>query len=195
MAIDEVDVVGINHQQVRRGVVKKEVLVRFDDLFDVVVADRQLPRSILAPQTFLQHIRTRLQINHKIRRGQLFAEVVVVAVINSQFAVVEVDAGEQLVFLEDVIADNRFVRTALERPQLLETPHQKGKLRLKGRPRLSIVEGSEKWIVLGLGNALCVQTIRNDARKRALAYSDRTFQGDVAGGIEELGHKAGLLGA
>jgi|SRR5436305_1008562 len=195
MAVDEVDIVRVHYQQIRSCVVKEEVLVCLDDLFNVVIADCRFTRSVFPPQTPLQNFRTCLQVDDKIGRGQLFAEIVVVTVINSQLGIVEVDAGKQLVLFESVVADDRLVRIALQRAQLIKPGHEEGKLRLKCSAGLTIVKSRKERIVFGLSDALRVQPVRNNARERALAYANRTVQGDVPGGIEELGHKPGLLGA
>ena len=102
---------------------------------------------------------------------------------------------KQLVVFESVVADDRLVRIALQRAQLIKPGHEEGKLRLKCSAGLTIVKSRKERIVFGLSDALRVQPVRNNARERALAYANRTVQGDVPGGIEELGHKPGLLGA
>ena len=81
-------------------------------------------------------------------RGQLIAEVVVVAVVRVEFVVVQIEAGKELVFFKDEICDDGLLRsrTQIQGLQLLEPPHQKCKLCLKRRPTLAFIKGVQKGI-------------------------------------------------
>ena len=100
---------------------KEEVLVGFGDLFDVIVTDARLRGRVLFLHALLQHIGRRLQINHQVRRGQLLAKVIVVAVVNLELRVTQIDAGEELVLLKDVVGDDALGRSGAGKAvQLLE---------------------------------------------------------------------------
>src|SRR5450631_2150586 len=60
---DEVDLRGVDDQQVRRSVVKKEMLVRLDDFFEVVIVDCILAWRVLFLETLLQHFGRGLQVD------------------------------------------------------------------------------------------------------------------------------------
>ena len=86
----------------------------------------------------------------------MLTEKVVIAVIDVEFLIVEIQAGEQLVFFENVIGDYDSVRTGggIERVELLESTHEECELCLESSPWFTLVKGFEKWIVLGLNDAL-----------------------------------------
>src|SRR5258708_5745995 len=191
VALDEVNFRRVYDQQVRRRVVKEEVLVGFDDFFEVVLADGLLSRRVLLLQPLLQHLGSGLQVNHQVRRRHQLAEVVVVAVVGFEFLVVEVQVGKQLVFFKNEIGDDKFlrVRAQVERLQLLEAPNQKRELRLKRSPGLAFVKRAQQGSLLGIGDALGVQSFREDCRQRALAHAYGTFNCNVAREIKKLGHE------
>src|SRR5207248_11434140 len=56
------------------------------------------------------------------------------------------------------------------------------------RARLAIVKRAQEWVLLGFGDALCVQPLANDPRQRALANSDGAFHCNVAGKLEKIRH-------
>ena len=92
MAVDEVDIVRVHYQQIRSCVVKEEVLVCLDDLFNVVIADCRFTRSVFPAQTPLQNFRTCLQVDDKIGRGQLFAEIVVVTASSASLRLMQANS-------------------------------------------------------------------------------------------------------
>ena len=104
--------------------------------------------------------------------------------------IAQVEAGKQLVFLEDVVGDDRLVGIAfhVERCQLLVARDEKGKLRLERRARLPVVKALQERIAFGLADALRVQRLGNDLAKRALADSDGAFNCDIAGWFEQVCH-------
>src|SRR6516164_456234 len=156
--LHKIDLRGVDDQQVRRRVVKKEMLVSLHYFLEIILADRFLPRSILLFQPFLQHLWRCLQINHQIGRRNILPEHLVVTVVNLQLSIAEIQAGKQLVFLEDVVGNDCTIAIALhiEGRELLITRNQEGKLRLKSRAALTFVKAVEEGVVLGLAYSLRV---------------------------------------
>src|SRR5271166_3013903 len=189
-ALHEVDIRGVDDQQVRRGVVEEKVLIGLYDFFDVIVMDGLLARSILLLKALLQHVGRRLQVDHKVRCGHVLPEQVVIPVVNLELLVAQIEAGKQLVFLEDVVGDKRLVGIALyiERGELFVARDQKSELCLKGGAPLSVVKPFQKMIVLRLADALRTKGLSDDPRQRALADSDRAFNCDIAGRLEQVCH-------
>src|SRR4030088_2633607 len=103
--------------------------------------------------------------------------MVVVAVVGVQLLIGKVETGEELVLLNNEIGDHGLLRpgTKIERLQQLEPLHEKGKLRLKGRPALAFVERAQKRIGFGFHHPLRAETLSQEARQRALAHSYGTF--------------------
>jgi len=62
-------------------------------------------------------------------------------------------------------------------------------LRLKSCAGLPVVKCAEKGILLGIGDALGIEPLGKDRRKRALADAYGTFYRNIPGEIEKLGHE------
>ena len=82
---------------------EKEMFVGAVDLRHVIQVDGALAGGVLLPQTLAQHLGRSLQVDHQVGRGDLVAEQLVVAVVDFQLRVGEVEVGEDLVFFQDVI--------------------------------------------------------------------------------------------
>jgi hypothetical protein len=139
---------------------------------------------------FLQHFRSRLQINHEVRRGNLFAKIIEVAIVGIEFLIVEIEAGEELVFFKNVIGDDSLIRmgTEIERTQLFEAPDQECQLCLEGGSRLALIERLQKRIVRRFDDALGRQALSENRCQGALAHAYGTFNRNVTGKFEKLGH-------
>jgi hypothetical protein len=59
---------------------------------------------------------------------------------------------------------------------------------LEGCAGLALVERLQKWIVFRFDNALGGQALSENPRQRALPNSYGTFDRDVTGKLEKLGH-------
>src|SRR5208282_581955 len=190
VAVDEVDLGGVHNQQVGLRVVKEKVFVGLYDLHQVILADGLLAGRVLFLQPLLQHFRRGLQIDDEVGRGQLFAKIIEVAIVGIEFLIVEVEAGEELVLFKNVIGHHGLIRPRpqIESAQLLEAANQKRQLGLEGGAGLAFVERFQKWIVFRLDNALGGQTLSQNPRQRALPNSYGTFNRDVTGKLEKLGH-------
>ena len=89
---------------------EEEVFVGLHHFHQVVLADRFFPGSVFLFQSFLQDFGRGLQVDDEVGRWQLVAERIEVAIVGFQFVVVEVEAGKQLVFLENIVRDDGLVR-------------------------------------------------------------------------------------
>src|ERR1700687_3178475 len=135
---------------------KEEMLVGLDHFSEIIFVDRLFSRSIFLFQALLEDFGRGLQVDDEVGRGQLRAEIMVIAVVDFQFLIIEVEAGKNLVLFEDEIGDHGFLRarTQVEGTQLLEASNHEGKLRLKTRSWLALVESAEKRIILRLHDLL-----------------------------------------
>src|SRR5713101_4352817 len=122
--------------------------------------------------------------------------MVVIAVIGFQLLVVQVEAGENLVFFEDEVRDHGFLRASaqIQGAQLLEAANQESKLCLKAGPRFAFVKGAEERIVLRLHDLLRVETLRQNSRQSAFADAYGAFHCDVSGQLKKIGHGSGEIG-
>ena len=89
---------------------KEEVVVRLVQLAQVVVVGLQRDRfgvhaaAVDAPQ---QHVGRRLQVDDEVGRRHVAREQLVQPLVDEQLVVVEVEVGEDLVLVEQVVADRR----------------------------------------------------------------------------------------
>jgi hypothetical protein len=142
-------------------------------------------------EIFLRRRRLRrLEVDDEIGGGQLGAEEFVITVVDGKLVVAEVEVGEEFVLLEDVVGDDYLLRIVGggEGAELLEAADEKGKLSLESGSGLAIIEGGEKWVLLGLLNKLAVELLGKETGERALADANRTFDGDVSGWFEKISH-------
>ena len=100
-----------------------------------------------------------MQIDDQVGSGQQLAKIVVIPVVGVQFLIVEIEAGEDLVFFEDEIRNDQFLglRSRIQVAQLLETVDQERELRLKRGARLTVVKSAKKRIMFRIGHALRIQ--------------------------------------
>src|SRR5258708_38533711 len=97
--------------------------------------------------------------------------MIVVAIVGIELLIVQVQAGKNLVLLEDEIRNHSFLRVPakVEVPKLLKASDEKRELRLKCCAWLPFVKRLEKRILLGIGDALGIEPLSKNIRKRALA--------------------------
>src|SRR6267143_615416 len=191
VAVDEVDLGRVHDQQVGLRVVKEKVFIGLHDFHQVILADGLFAGRVLFLQPLLQHFRRGLQIDDQIGRGNLFAEIIEVAIVGIEFLIVEVEAGKELIFFKNVIGDDGLIRTRpqIEPAQLLEAADQERQLGLERGARLAFVECLQKWIVFRLDDALGSQALSENPRECALPNSYGTFDRNITGKLEKLGHR------
>src|ERR1700685_271002 len=169
---------------------KKEVLVGLDHFFEIFFVDRLLSRRILFLQTLFQNLGTGLQIDHQIGRGELFAKIVVIAIVGFEFLIGEVEAGEELIFFENKIGNDGFLGAwpKIERAELFEAANQESELRLESRAAFAVVKGAQKGVVFGFHHPLGVEALSQNPCQRALSDAYGAFHSNVAGQFEKIGH-------
>src|SRR5208282_331244 len=120
----------------------------------------------------------------------LFAKIIEVAIVGIEFLIVEVEAGKEFVFFKNVVGDDGLVRprTEIKRAQLLEAANQECQLGLKGSSSLTLVKRLQKRIVRRFDDALSGQSFSENPRQRALSNAYGTFDRNVTGKLEKLGH-------
>src|SRR5208282_6285103 len=81
----------------------------------------------------------------------------------------------------------------IEPAQLLEAANQERQLGLEGGATLALVKRLQKRIVFRLDDALCRQALSENPRQRALPNSYGTFDRNVTGKLEKLGHGLSIV--
>src|SRR5205823_13493494 len=128
-----------------------------------------------------------------VRRRQLLAKIVVVAIVGVEFHIAQVQAGKKFVLFENEIRDYDLLRARpeIERMQLFESSNEKRQLRLEPRSSLALIESLQKGIVFRLHHALRIQTLSQHPSQCALADTYRPFYCNVAGQFKKVGHGSG----
>ena len=195
VAVDEIDLIGVDDEQVGLRVVEEKVFVGFDHFHQVILTDGFLVRRVLFLEALFQYLRRGLQIDDQVGSGDLFAKIIEVAIVGIKLLIVKIEAGKKFVFFKNVIRDNRLIgtRTQIERAQLFKAPDEKCQLRLKRSARLAIVERFEKGIVFRFDNPLRGQTFSENPRQRALSHAYGTFDRYVTGKLKKLGHELSII--
>src|SRR4051812_25829827 len=121
----------------------------------------------------------------------MLAEVIVITVVDVEFRVCEIDAGEELVFFEDVIGNDALLRSwpGLKCLQLFKSRDEEGELSLEGGTCVAFVERFQEAVPLRFDHALRVHLRGDDLCQRTLAHPDGTFNSYVAGQFEKICHE------
>ena len=77
----------------------------------------------------------------------------------------------------------------IERTQLLEAADQEGQLRLEGGAGFAFVESLQERIVFGLDDSLGGEPLSKNPGQRALADAYGTFDRNITGKFEKIGHE------
>ena len=85
---------------------KEKVFIGLHDFHQVILADGLFAGRVLFLQPLLQHFRRGLQIDDQVGRRNLFAKIIEIAIVGIEFLIVEVEAGEELVFFKNVIGNH-----------------------------------------------------------------------------------------
>src|ERR1700678_813872 len=101
----------------------------------------------------------------------------------------------QVILADCLFADRRLIRsrTQIKRAQLLEAANQKSQLRLESRARLAFVERLQKGIVFRFNHPLRGQTFSEESRQCALPDAYGTFDCNITGKLEKLGHELSMV--
>src|SRR5215472_618264 len=180
-ALDEIDLRGVDYQKVRGGIAEKEMLVGARDLLDVFERDLRL----LARSPFCdageQDFRLGLQVNNQVGSGEIGGKELVVALVELEFLVVEIEIGENAVFFEEKVGEDearRFGGQAFAK--MLLPLDQKIHLGAECGSWLGFVEIGKKRIVFAIVHAARVEAFGKDACEGGLADAQWTFDGDEA---------------
>ncbi len=193
-ALDEVYIRRVDHQQIRGFVAEEEVFVGSGDFFDIFGRDLRFAACGFFGDARAQRFRLGLQINHEVRRGNFAGVQIVIAFVEFQLFVIEIQVGEDAVFFHQEIGEQRRGRIRGEGfAQSFLALQQKVHLRAKGGAGFFLVKIGEKRIVFAIVNAAGVEAFGKDAGQRGFADAQRAFDGDETGSLRPpLGDKSAL---
>ncbi len=176
-AFYEVDVGGVDDQEIGGGVAEEEMFVGAGDFLDVLEGDLRFFAGGFFGDARAQHFRFGLEVDDQIGRGDFRSEGFVVALV-------ELELGDDRAGGFD---GEGFAEAAL-------ALHQEIHLRAQGGAGLFFVEVGEEGVVLAVVDAAGVQALGEDFGEGAFADAQRAFDDDEAGSLRSSLRGEGALG-
>lgn len=181
-ALDEVDVGGVDDEEVGGGIAEEKVFVGGGDFFDVRGGDLGFVAGGFLGDARAEDLRLRLEVDDEIGSGNAGGERFVVTVVKFELFVVEIEVGEDAVFLEEEIGEDgprsfngeSFANALLAFDEEIH-------LGAEGCAGFFLVEIGEEWIVFAVEDAASVKTLGQDFSEGGLADAKRAFNDDEAG--------------
>ncbi len=194
-AFYEVDVGGVDDQEIGGGVAEEEMFVGAGDFLDVLEGDLRFFAGGFFGDARAQHFRFGLEVDDQIGRGDFRSEGFVVALVELELFVIEIEVGEDAILFHEVVGDDRaggfdgegFAEAAL-------ALHQEIHLRAQGGAGLFFVEVGEEGVVLAVVDAAGMQALGEDFGEGAFADAQRAFDDDKAGSLRTSLRGEGALG-
>src|SRR5713101_4486417 len=194
-AFYEVDVGGVDDQEIGGGVAEEEMFVGAGDFLDVLEGDLRFFAGGFFGDARAQHFRIGLEVDDQIGRGDFRSEGFVVALVELELFVIEIEVGEDAILFHEEIGDDRaggfdgegFAEAAL-------ALHQEIHLRAQRGAGLFFVEVGEEGVVLAVVDAAGMQALGEDFGEGAFADAQRAFDDDEAGSLRSSLRGEGALG-
>src|SRR6266852_2428996 len=194
-AFDEIDVGGVDDQEVGGGVAEEEMFVGAGDFLDVFGGDVGFVAGGFLGDAGAEDFGLGLEVDDQIGSGNVRGEGGVVALVELQLFVVEIEVGEDAVFLHEEVREDRagsfdgegFAEALLA---LQEEVH----LGAEGGAGLGVVKIGEERIVLAIVDAAGVEAFGEDLGEGGFADAKRAFDDDEAGSLRTSLRSASALG-
>ncbi len=157
------------------------MFVGASDFFDVVGRDIRFAVGGFFGDTCAERFRLGLKINDKVGRGDFAGVKVVIAFVEFELFVVEIEIGEDAVFFHEEIGEKRRGRIRREGfAEALLSFEEKVHLGAKGGAGFFIVKIGQERIVFAIVDTAGVEAFREDAGQRGFANAEGAFDGDEA---------------
>jgi len=194
-ALDEVDVGGVDDQKVGGGVAEEEMFVGAGDFLDVFGGDVGLVAGGFFGDAGAEDFGLGLEIDDQIGSGKVGGEGFVVALVEFEFSVIEIEIGEDAVlFHEEIGEDGAGSFDGEGFAEALLAFDEEVHLGAQGGAGLGFVEVSEKGIVLAIVDAAGVKAFGEDAGEGGFADAERAFNDDEAGRLGSALRSASAFG-
>src|SRR5712692_7000215 len=195
-ALDEVDVGGVDDQEVGGGVAEEEMFVGAGDFLDVFGGDVRFVAGGFLGDAGAEDFGLGLEIDDQVGSAKVRSEGFVVALVELELGVVEIEIGEDAVLFHEEIGEERagsFNAEGLTKALLAldEEVH----LCAQGGAGPGVVEIGEEGIVLAIVDAAGVEAFGEDAGESGFADAQRAFNDDEAGRLRTTLRNASALGA
>jgi hypothetical protein len=181
-ALDEIDVGGVDDEEVGGGVAEEEVFVGVGYFFDVFEGDVVFVARGFFGDAGAEDFWFGLQVDDEIGSGDVFGENFEVALIEFEFFVIEIEVGEDAVFFEQEIGEDGAGSFHLESfADTLLAFHQEIHLGAQGSAWFLFIEIGEEWVVFAVVDAAGVKAFGEDFGESGFPDAERAFDDDEAG--------------
>src|SRR6202158_3555362 len=194
-ALDEVNVGGVDDQEVGGGVAEEEVFVGAGEFLDVFGGDVGFVAGGFFGDAGAEGFGLGLEVDEQIGSGNVRGENFVVALVELELGVVEIEIGEDAVLFHEEIGENG--AGGFDGEGFAETPlalDEEVHLGAKGGAGFCCIEVGEEGIVLAIVNAAGMQALGEDAGKSGFADAQGAFNNDEAGKLRAALRNASALG-
>src|SRR6266571_1528589 len=193
-ALDEVNVRGVDDQEIGSSVAKEEVFVGARDFLDVFEGDATFVAGSLFDDAGAEDFGLGLEIDDEIGGGKVRGEGFVVALVELELFVGEVEIGEDAVLLHEEIGEERAGSFDGEGfAEALLALDEKVHLGAEGGAGFYIVEIGEEGIVLAIVDAAGVEAFGEDSGEGGFADAQRAFNDDETGKLRAALRNASAL--
>ncbi len=178
---DRIDGGGVDDQQWSGGELVKEARIRLVEPFEVLAVDMLLVIDAAAGDALEQYVYRCLQVHDQVGRRRTNVELDVELLVEGELVVIQRDAREQAILLQQVVRDSDRVEQVclLQRLKLLGALQQKVQLRRQGCGTRIAVEALEEGVVLGLlEDRLRAEALAETPDEAGLTDADRPFHHD-----------------
>src|SRR5712692_6354793 len=194
-ALDEVDVGGVDDQEVGGGVAEEEMFVSAGDFLDVFGGDVGFVAGGFFGDAGAEDFGLGLEIDDQVGCGNVGGEGFVVTLVELELGVVEIEVGEDAVLFHEEIGEDRAGSVDGEGfAEALLALGEEMHLGAKSRSGLGVVEVGEKGIVFAIVDAAGVEAFGKDAGESGFADAERAFNDDKAGRLRAALRSASARG-
>src|SRR5216683_1475595 len=194
-ALDEVDVGGVDDEEVGGGVAEEEMFVGAGEFLDVFGGDVGLVAGGFLGDAGAEDFGLGLEIDDQIGSGNVGGEGFVVALVELELGVVEIEVGEDAVLFHEEIGEHGAGSIDGEGfAEALLALDEEIHLGAKSGAGLGFVEVGEEGIVLAVVDAAGVEAFGKDAGESSFADAQRAFNDDEAGRLGTALRGASALG-
>jgi len=194
-ALDEIDVGGVDDQEVGGGVAEEEMFVGAGDFLDVFGGDVGFVAGGFFGDAGAEDFGLGLEIDDQIGGGHVRGEGFVIALVELELFVVEIEIGEDAVLLHEEVGEEGAGSFDGEGfAEALAALDEEVHLGAKGGTGPGVVEIGEEGIVLAIVDAAGMQALGEDAGEGGFADAQRAFNNDEAGRLWTTLGMASALG-
>jgi len=194
-ALDEINVGGVDDQEVGGSVAEEEVFIGAGNFLDVFGGDMGFVAGGFFGDTRAEDFGLGLEVDDQIGSRDVRGEGFVVTLVELELGVVEIEVGEDAVLFHEEIGEDRAGSINREGfAEALLALDEEVHLRAKSAAWLGFVEIGEEGIVFAIVDAAGVEAFGKDAGESGFADAQGAFNDHEAGRLETALRNASALG-